>query len=136
LLIVQDSEEAAHQLAEMAVKYLSDYQIPNTLLFRRGDPVEQIIDCANEENADLVAMGAYGHSRIRELVLGSTTESILRQINRAVLHITSSLTVWNCRVSFSIHELGYSLSHWVRVRKRGKHMDPSYRLGRSTIAFL
>jgi len=85
LLVVQDNEETARQLAEMAVKYLSAYHFPDILLFRRGDPVEQIIDCANEENADLVAIGAYGHSRIRELVLGSTTESILRQINRAVL---------------------------------------------------
>ena len=85
LLIVNECEETARKIAETAVKYLSAYQIPDILIHRKGDPVEQIISCSNDENADLVAMGAYGHSRIRELVLGSTTEAILRQIKRAVL---------------------------------------------------
>ena len=31
-----------------------------------------------EVNADLLVMGAYGHSRIRHLIMGSTTSTLLR----------------------------------------------------------
>lgn len=85
LLVVHDNEQTARQIVETACKYLTAYQIPDIFLHRKGDPAEQIIECMTQENTDLVAMGAYGHSRIRELVLGSTTETILRKINRAVL---------------------------------------------------
>jgi nucleotide-binding universal stress UspA family protein len=30
-----------------------------------------------ETGADLMVMGGYGHSRLRELVLGSTTDKVL-----------------------------------------------------------
>ena len=30
-------------------------------------------------NADLIVMGAYGHTRIREWILGSTTSHVLRK---------------------------------------------------------
>ncbi|WP_210203556.1 universal stress protein [Breoghania corrubedonensis] len=36
-----------------------------------------ILDKAAEVNADLVVMGAYGHSRLRENILGGTTREIL-----------------------------------------------------------
>ena len=36
-------------------------------------------------NADLLVMGAYGHSRMRELVLGGVTRTILRQMTVPVL---------------------------------------------------
>ncbi|MGC9327438.1 MAG: universal stress protein [Candidatus Hinthialibacter sp.] len=85
LLIVHDDESVARQVSESAMKYLSAYELPDILIHRKGDPVEQIVACIEEEDIDLAAMGAYGHSRIRELVLGSTTEAILRQLNRAVL---------------------------------------------------
>lgn len=85
LLVVNDNEESARQIADTAFKYLTAYQMPDIFLFRKGDPAEQIIECAARENADLVAMGAFGHSRIREMVLGCTTDAILRKINRAVL---------------------------------------------------
>lgn len=38
---------------------------------------EVIIGQASDAGADLVVMGAYGHSRLRELVLGGATQSIL-----------------------------------------------------------
>jgi nucleotide-binding universal stress UspA family protein len=47
---------------------------------------EQVIAKYNEEsNIDLLLMGAYGHNRIRHLVLGSTTTQILRGSHIPVL---------------------------------------------------
>jgi nucleotide-binding universal stress UspA family protein len=41
--------------------------------------------CASRLNVNLVVAGAYGHARIVEVVLGSTTKSILRETNVPVL---------------------------------------------------
>jgi nucleotide-binding universal stress UspA family protein len=35
--------------------------------------------------ADLLVVGAYGHSRLRELVLGGVTRTLLRQMTVPVL---------------------------------------------------
>ena len=85
VLGVCDDEEAAQDISKKAVKYLDAYQIRDILIHRQGDVPSRIIETADSEEADLVTMGAYGHSRIRELVLGSTTESVLRNIDRPVL---------------------------------------------------
>ena len=42
----------------------------------------QLIDAAAEMNADLVVMGAFTHSRLRELVLGGVTQSMLEGLAR------------------------------------------------------
>ena len=43
-----------------------------------------LADVANE-NADLLVMGAYGHSRLRELVLGGVTRTVLEEMTVPVL---------------------------------------------------
>lgn len=49
------------------------------------EPGEVILDHAQELSTDLIVMGAYGHSRLRELVLGGTTEHILSHATIPVL---------------------------------------------------
>lgn len=45
-----------------------------------GGGVEQVLhDYQSEQEIDLVVMGAYGHSRIREFFVGSTTNALLRK---------------------------------------------------------
>lgn len=50
-----------------------------------GDPESVIPDYQRTHGIDLVVMGAYGHSRIRELLVGSTTTAMLRAIPSALL---------------------------------------------------
>jgi nucleotide-binding universal stress UspA family protein len=38
-----------------------------------------------ELDADLLVLGAYGHSRLREMILGGVTRDILRNVNIPVL---------------------------------------------------
>ena len=40
---------------------------------------------AEDCGADLMVMGAYGHSRMRELILGSRTEALIRDADRPIL---------------------------------------------------
>lgn len=50
-----------------------------------GNPEAAIAQYSEESNIDLLMMGAYGHSRIRHLVIGSTTAQMLRSSNIPVL---------------------------------------------------
>lgn len=44
----------------------------------RGHPEEVIAEAVKAGQIDLLVMGAYGHSRIRQLVVGSTTTTMVR----------------------------------------------------------
>ena len=50
-----------------------------------GDPVKQIIKTANDENFDLIVMGARGKNIIEKLVLGSVSSGVLKGASCPVL---------------------------------------------------
>lgn len=50
-----------------------------------GKPGEQLLSTAAAQGSDLLVMGAYGHHRLRELLLGGTTRTILRSMTLPVL---------------------------------------------------
>lgn len=70
--------DAAH--AELIA---AGYTIDMTIL--EGEPETVITDAIEQNKADLLVMGAYGHSRIRELIVGSTTTGMIRRTKRPVL---------------------------------------------------
>jgi nucleotide-binding universal stress UspA family protein len=49
------------------------------------DVGSQILSRAADVDADLIVMGAYGHSRLRELALGGATRSMLDAMTVPVL---------------------------------------------------
>jgi nucleotide-binding universal stress UspA family protein len=55
-----------------------------------GDAEEEILELRETIGADLVVMGAYGHTRIRELILGSTTSHVVRKATVPVLLVRTS----------------------------------------------
>ncbi len=70
-----------------AYEYLRPYDtIPRVeTVLREGKPAQQILEVAAERGAGLVVMGAHGHSRVREALLGSATEEVLRETNKPLL---------------------------------------------------
>lgn len=66
------------KVLDEARHYLSSYGVQTTCLSLVGHPYQRIIECIKERAHDLLFIGAYGHSRIIEMVLGSTTEYVLR----------------------------------------------------------
>jgi nucleotide-binding universal stress UspA family protein len=68
----------ARQILESA-----GFQITSNI--REGEAEEVINKYITEQNISLLLMGAYGHSRIRNLVIGSTTVQLLRSSNIPVL---------------------------------------------------
>ncbi|MDN2581744.1 universal stress protein [Aquibium sp. ELW1220] len=54
-------------------------------LLRQGEPDDVIGTHVDTQGIGLLVMGAYGHSRIRSLVIGSTTEAMVRRCKVPVL---------------------------------------------------
>jgi len=78
-------QKKAQEHCQAAEKYLSRYGVEVKTIARSGDAEEAILTVLDEENCDLLIMGAYGHSMIRELILGSTTEQVMRQAKCPIL---------------------------------------------------
>ncbi len=49
-----------------------------TARFEQGQPEKTIPQIVERDGIDLLVMGAYGHSQLRSLVLGSTTSEVIR----------------------------------------------------------
>jgi nucleotide-binding universal stress UspA family protein len=84
--LLAGGEEAAASL-DMATALLKRHAAPV-----RAKAVEphhgagaMLLDAAAAEGADLLVMGAYGHSRLREIVLGGATREVLRRADLPVL---------------------------------------------------
>jgi len=56
-----------------------------SLVADRGSVASTLLAHAGEVQADLIVMGGYGHSRLREIVLGGTTRTILHSMTVPVL---------------------------------------------------
>lgn len=52
---------------------------------RRMDIADTLLSHAADSSADLIVMGGYGHSRLREFVLGGVTQSTLQSMTTPVL---------------------------------------------------
>lgn len=80
-VVMAGGEATALQWAQDVLAQAS-FEVKATLL--QGDPVETLLNYAEHASIDMLVMGAYGHSRIREWVVGSTTTAILRRANRPI----------------------------------------------------
>tara|TARA_B100001013_G_C24576243_1_gene428703 strand:- start:294 stop:608 length:315 start_codon:yes stop_codon:yes gene_type:complete len=78
-------QKEAERRTEAARRYLKRYGADARTVASTKHAEEAILSIEKEDDHGLIVMGAYGHSRILELVLGSTTEHVMRQTESAVL---------------------------------------------------
>ena len=87
LVVDPDEEDGAEPGAEIAVhlaRHGVDAKVERTV--SDGiDVADIILSRAADLDADLLVMGAYGHGRLRELVLGGVTRAILARMTLPVL---------------------------------------------------
>lgn len=79
ILTVAKEQQAGENIIQQAKSYLNSYSIETRYEIDRGYPEQRIIDYLTKFEYDLLFIGAYGHKRIIEMVLGSTTEYVLRK---------------------------------------------------------
>lgn len=76
--VARDGAPNGDRAIQEAQRYLDAYGLELTMRTLTGPPHQRIVDLVRDGNYDLLFIGAYGHSRIIEMVLGSTTEYVLR----------------------------------------------------------
>lgn len=86
-LSVSSNPKVGERYAEEARNYLSHYDIDVSTDVVPGNPEREIASYAEKHGFSLIVIGKYGHSRIREALLGSTTEHILRRSSMPVVMV-------------------------------------------------
>lgn len=79
LLTVAESshEEQAEKISKDGMALVKAHGCGARPLVAKGRPASAILDAARDGKCDLIVVGAYGHSRIREMILGSVTTQVM-----------------------------------------------------------
>ncbi len=89
VLVVRDGEQVDEERAEVirdqADRYLSNANLRAEFTIVDGNPEEVILAYADNDEHNLIAMGAFGHGRIRQLFVGSVTAHVMRSSKVPVL---------------------------------------------------
>ena len=83
-MVAEPSDEHERQLAQ-AKQVLKSGGIRVEAKLLQGEVVSGICQYATEMGIHLIVMGAYGHSRIRQFIVGSTTTGIVKTTQASVL---------------------------------------------------
>jgi nucleotide-binding universal stress UspA family protein len=85
LLYVGSSNAKIEAALAEAEQQLKEAGFVVTIEQRDGEPEEVIGEVVQQDPIDLLVMGAYGHSSIRQLIVGSTTTEMIRTVKIPVL---------------------------------------------------
>lgn len=64
--------------------------VRHRLMLFKGAPSAEIADCARREQADLIVMATSSRSGLKDVLLGSTAERVLRRAGCPVMTIHNS----------------------------------------------
>lgn len=86
--VADKKEDALGTLSKAKVALGKDYDLKvETIATEGSDHARGILEVCNDEDNrfDLLVMGAYGHSRLQEIILGSTTVRVMRSTDCPIL---------------------------------------------------
>lgn len=85
LLSVGAESTTARETLSTAEQRLHQAGFEVTAVLRAGEVEQTLLDYADTHDIGLLVMGAYGHSRIRQFFVGSTTTNMLARTTRPLL---------------------------------------------------
>ena len=85
VLIVTDQARLSADLSAKVEAALDDYVIDKDVIVLGGKEEKEILKFIDEGAVELMLMGTHGHSRFKELLLGSTTSHVVRKSRIPVL---------------------------------------------------
>ncbi len=88
---VEIQEEEAMKKLEELVKKVEKFGLKAKFVhpIPVGDPVGEIVEAAKKEGASSIMLASRGKSRIKEILLGSVSEGVIRKADRPVLLLKS-----------------------------------------------
>ncbi|QLG48386.1 universal stress protein [Natrinema halophilum] len=78
-----EGAEPTERLSELA-EQLEEWDIDTRIDVRRGDPADEILAAAAETDPTTILLGSRGRSRLRRLLLGSVSESVVTRADENV----------------------------------------------------
>lgn len=88
---VEHAQHLAEQATAPAAKALRDRGFNVEVLVKRGDPAEVVTELAAERDVDIIVMGTRGHSKLRQWIMGSTTERVVEHAPCPVMTVHERL---------------------------------------------
>jgi nucleotide-binding universal stress UspA family protein len=89
----QSPTKATEDLVEWVADSLSSHGFQAETVVKPGDPREVIVNEAANWPADLILVGAYGHSGVRNWQIGSVAESVAKHARCSVEVVRKQRTV-------------------------------------------
>ena len=86
-LFVANAHQLAQQATEPSVEALRSKGFRVEVVIARGDPAAIVTELAAERDVDVIVMGTRGHSKLRQILLGSTAERIVEHAPCPVLTV-------------------------------------------------
>jgi nucleotide-binding universal stress UspA family protein len=83
------ADSARAQLEKFIASHLPNTQTGAIAKVLVGRPAEEILDYADETDAEMIIMTTHGYGGVKHMLLGSTTEAVLRNANCPVLSVRS-----------------------------------------------
>ena len=78
--------EIIDQFRKDAKAGLGSHSIPSDeVVVKKGNPVEIILETADENNCDLIVMGTHGRGTLADTMMGSTARRVVRRSQKPVL---------------------------------------------------
>ena len=85
LVMVADADPQNLEQLEVARLQLEVAGLKATSALLQGEVKKHLLEYQAQHDIDLVVMGAYGHSRIRQWLLGSITNLMLKESTKPLL---------------------------------------------------
>jgi nucleotide-binding universal stress UspA family protein len=85
VLTAQDDENEGKKVLDAARDYLGNAKLSAVYVLLPGKPARAVATALADDPIDLVIMGMRGHSVIHDLILGRTTEQVMRSVKVPVL---------------------------------------------------
>jgi nucleotide-binding universal stress UspA family protein len=86
VLAVHDDEEERKGTLEEAKKYMEPYNLEIQYRHEAGDASDILVNATHDSpESAILLMGSYGHSRLREAILGSTTVHVMRRATKPII---------------------------------------------------
>lgn len=97
--VTGDDVESSRQLHERATDYLKtlatdvrERTLEITTATVEGDPAREIVDYADQNGVDMIAMGTHGRGGFERLVVGSVTDGVIRESSVPVFTVRPKRT--------------------------------------------
>lgn len=82
---INEDKTSSAKLLNEAKQIFEKQNIEVSTSVLSGEPRDEILKYFEKNSCDILAMGAFGHSRFKEFIFGSFTSDILSKINKPIL---------------------------------------------------